>query len=240
MPVNDVAASFQEAVCDVLVRKALDAAAADGIDHLLIGGGVAANSRLRQMAEERAAKVGVRVRVPRPGLCTDNGAMVAALGAEMVARVVRRRSWGSRPTAACRSPPSTPKLVEHSRSTFVVGDPVLSVVEQVAVRLLLVLVLGAAAASASGSAGASTRPAAPRAPAPRPPLLRPACPARRHHGRAPLLRRLGAPAPAALPAAPRPVVGEPVPIAPPRPSAPETAARDVLPIGRIGLDGRTA
>jgi len=86
VPVNDVAASFQEAVCDVLVRKALDAAAADGIDHLLIGGGVAANSRLRQMAEERAAKVGVRVRVPRPDLCTDNGAMVAALGAEMMAR----------------------------------------------------------------------------------------------------------------------------------------------------------
>ena len=86
VPVHDVAASFQEAVCDVLVRKALAAAAADGIDDLLIGGGVAANSRLRQMAEERAAKVGVRVRVPRPGLCTDNGAMVAALGAEVVAR----------------------------------------------------------------------------------------------------------------------------------------------------------
>jgi N6-L-threonylcarbamoyladenine synthase len=86
VPVSDVAASFQEAVCDVLVRKALDAAAADGIEDLLIGGGVAANSRLRQMTEERAAKVGVRVRVPRPGLCTDNGAMVAALGAEMVAR----------------------------------------------------------------------------------------------------------------------------------------------------------
>jgi N6-L-threonylcarbamoyladenine synthase len=86
VPVNDVAASFQEAVCDVLVRKALDAAAAGGIEDLLIGGGVAANSRLRQMAEERAAKVGVRVRVPRPGLCTDNGAMVAALGAEMMAR----------------------------------------------------------------------------------------------------------------------------------------------------------
>jgi N6-L-threonylcarbamoyladenine synthase len=86
VPVNDVAASFQEAVCDVLVRKALDAAAADGIEDLLIGGGVAANSRLRQMAEERATKAGVRLRVPRPGLCTDNGAMVAALGAEMVAR----------------------------------------------------------------------------------------------------------------------------------------------------------
>jgi N6-L-threonylcarbamoyladenine synthase len=86
VPVADVAAAFQEAVCDVLVRKALDAAVAEGVDHLLIGGGVAANSRLRAMAEERAARVGIRVRVPRPGLCTDNGAMVAALGAELVAR----------------------------------------------------------------------------------------------------------------------------------------------------------
>src|SRR5690349_2461424 len=86
VPVADVAASFQEAVCDVLTRKAVDAAAAEGIDDILIGGGVAANSRLRVLAEERAAKKGIRVRVPRPGLCTDNGAMVAALGAEMVAR----------------------------------------------------------------------------------------------------------------------------------------------------------
>jgi N6-L-threonylcarbamoyladenine synthase len=86
VPVNDVAASFQEAVCDVLTRKAVDAAVSEGIDDILIGGGVAANSRLRAMAEERAAAQGIRVRVPRPGLCTDNGAMVAALGAEMVAR----------------------------------------------------------------------------------------------------------------------------------------------------------
>jgi N6-L-threonylcarbamoyladenine synthase len=84
--VADVAASFQEAVCDVLTRKALDAATSRGIEDLLIGGGVAANSRLRAMAVERASAVGVRVRVPRPGLCTDNGAMVAALGAELVAR----------------------------------------------------------------------------------------------------------------------------------------------------------
>ena len=84
--VGDVAASFQEAVCDVLVRKALDAATDQGIDDLLIGGGVAANSRLRAMATERAEARGIRVRVPRPGLCTDNGAMVAALGAELVAR----------------------------------------------------------------------------------------------------------------------------------------------------------
>ncbi len=86
VPVADVAASFQEAVCDVLVRKALDAATSEGVEDLLIGGGVAANSRLRAMAEERAAARGLRVRVPRPGLCTDNGAMVAALGAEMVTR----------------------------------------------------------------------------------------------------------------------------------------------------------
>ena len=86
VPVADVAASFQEAVCDVLTRKAVDAARTEGIDTLLIGGGVAANSRLRVLAEERASTYGIRVRVPRPGLCTDNGAMVAALGAEMVAR----------------------------------------------------------------------------------------------------------------------------------------------------------
>ncbi|HMU36648.1 MAG TPA: tRNA (adenosine(37)-N6)-threonylcarbamoyltransferase complex transferase subunit TsaD, partial [Marmoricola sp.] len=86
VPVPDVAASFQEAVCDVLTRKAIDAAVTAGIEDILIGGGVAANSRLRVLAEERAAVHGIRVRVPRPGLCTDNGAMVAALGAEMVAR----------------------------------------------------------------------------------------------------------------------------------------------------------
>lgn len=86
VPVADVAASFQEAVCDVLVRKALDAATSEGVEDLLVGGGVAANSRLRAMVVERAEAVGVRVRIPRPGLCTDNGAMVAALGAEMVAR----------------------------------------------------------------------------------------------------------------------------------------------------------
>ncbi|HEX8780139.1 MAG TPA: tRNA (adenosine(37)-N6)-threonylcarbamoyltransferase complex transferase subunit TsaD [Nocardioides sp.] len=86
LPVADVAASFQEAVCDVLTRKAVDAAVTHGIEDILIGGGVAANTRLRAMAVERAEARGLRVRVPRPGLCTDNGAMVAALGAECVAR----------------------------------------------------------------------------------------------------------------------------------------------------------
>lgn len=84
VPVADVAASFQEAVVDVLVRKALDACAHEGIEHLLIGGGVAANSRLRALVTDRASKVGVEVRIPSPKLCTDNGAMVASLGAQLV------------------------------------------------------------------------------------------------------------------------------------------------------------
>ncbi|MEV4726145.1 tRNA (adenosine(37)-N6)-threonylcarbamoyltransferase complex transferase subunit TsaD [Micromonospora humida] len=89
VPVADVAAAFQEAVCDVLTGKALAACREHGIDTLVIGGGVAANSRLRAMAEQRAQRYGIRVRTPRPGLCTDNGAMVAALGAHLVAAGVR-------------------------------------------------------------------------------------------------------------------------------------------------------
>ena len=96
VPVADVAASFQEAVCDVLTRKAVDAAAAEGIEDILVGGGVAANSRLRVLTEERAAARGIRVRVPRPGLCTDNGAMVAALGC---------RDGGPRPHPVRPRPP---------------------------------------------------------------------------------------------------------------------------------------
>ncbi|WP_067486764.1 tRNA (adenosine(37)-N6)-threonylcarbamoyltransferase complex transferase subunit TsaD [Actinomadura hibisca] len=84
VPVADVAASFQEAVVDVLTHKALQVCKAHGVQDLLIGGGVAANSRLRALAQERCDRAGVRLRVPRPKLCTDNGAMVAALGAELV------------------------------------------------------------------------------------------------------------------------------------------------------------
>ena len=85
VPVADVAASFQEAVADVLVTKALRACVSTGVRDLLVGGGVAANSRLRAMVAERAEQAGVRLRVPRPGLCTDNGAMVAALGSRLLA-----------------------------------------------------------------------------------------------------------------------------------------------------------
>jgi N6-L-threonylcarbamoyladenine synthase len=86
VPLADVAASFQEAVADVLTSKAVAACHAYGVAHLIVGGGVAANSRLRALAEQRCAAAGIRLRVPRPGLCTDNGAMVAALGAELAAR----------------------------------------------------------------------------------------------------------------------------------------------------------
>jgi N6-L-threonylcarbamoyladenine synthase len=86
VPVADVAASFQEAVVDVLTRKAVQACQRNDVADLIIGGGVAANSRLRSLAAERCEAAGIRVRIPRPGLCTDNGAMVAALGAEIVSR----------------------------------------------------------------------------------------------------------------------------------------------------------
>lgn len=86
VPVADVAASFQEAVADVLTAKAMDMCAHFGLDTLLLGGGVAANSRLRRLLHERADAAGVRVRRPRPALCTDNGAMIAALGAEVIRR----------------------------------------------------------------------------------------------------------------------------------------------------------
>ena len=85
VPVADVAASFQEAVVDVLTAKAVRAARERGMETLILGGGVAANSRLRTLAQQRCDAAGIALRVPRPGLCTDNGAMVAALGAHLLA-----------------------------------------------------------------------------------------------------------------------------------------------------------
>jgi N6-L-threonylcarbamoyladenine synthase len=84
VPIADVAAAFQEAVVDVLSAKAVAACADEGIEHLLLGGGVAANSRLRAVLQERCECAGLLLRVPRPGLCTDNGAMVAALGSALI------------------------------------------------------------------------------------------------------------------------------------------------------------
>jgi N6-L-threonylcarbamoyladenine synthase len=80
----DVAAGFQEAVADVLTAKAVRAAIDHDVSTLLIAGGVAANSRLRELAEERCAAAGLTVRIPRPRLCTDNGAMIASFAAHLV------------------------------------------------------------------------------------------------------------------------------------------------------------
>lgn len=81
----DVAAGFQESVADVLTAKAVRAATDLGIDTLLIAGGVAANSRLRELAEQRCAAAGLTLRVPPPRLCTDNGAMIASFAAHLIA-----------------------------------------------------------------------------------------------------------------------------------------------------------
>jgi N6-L-threonylcarbamoyladenine synthase len=81
----DIAAGFQESVADVLTRKAVRAATELGVTTLLIAGGVAANSRLRELAAQRCAESGLALRVPRLSLCTDNGAMIAAFAAQLVA-----------------------------------------------------------------------------------------------------------------------------------------------------------
>jgi N6-L-threonylcarbamoyladenine synthase len=85
IPLADVAASFQEAVADVLTMKAIRAAKDFDIDTLVVAGGVAANSRISGLAAERCAEAGINLRVPRPKLCGDNGAMIAAIGAHLVA-----------------------------------------------------------------------------------------------------------------------------------------------------------
>lgn len=80
----DIAAGFQEAVADVLTKKAVRAATDLGVNTLLIAGGVAANSRLRELAEQRSAAAGLTLRIPTPRLCTDNGAMIASFAAHLV------------------------------------------------------------------------------------------------------------------------------------------------------------
>jgi tRNA N6-adenosine threonylcarbamoyltransferase len=121
VPVRDVSASFQEAVTDVLTRKAIRACKDEGVSHLMIGGGVAANSRLRAMAAERCAGAGIELRVPRPKLCTDNGAMVAALGAEMVARRRAASDWDL--PADSSLPVTEPHLPGRANSHIHAHDP---------------------------------------------------------------------------------------------------------------------
>lgn len=82
--VADVAASFREAVVDVLISKAMDACARHDVPRLLLGGGVIANRRLREVATERADAAGIALRIPPLSLCTDNGAMIAALASQLI------------------------------------------------------------------------------------------------------------------------------------------------------------
>jgi N6-L-threonylcarbamoyladenine synthase len=84
VPIDDVAASFREAVVDVLLTKAVAACTDLGVPRLLLGGGVIANQRLRHVAQERADAAGIALRIPPLSLCTDNGAMIAALGSQLI------------------------------------------------------------------------------------------------------------------------------------------------------------
>ena len=88
IPLPDVAASFAEAVADVLTAKTIAACRRNDVDTLVIGGGFSANSQLRAMAAQRCAEAGITVRIPPIRFCTDNGAMIGALGAALVRRGV--------------------------------------------------------------------------------------------------------------------------------------------------------
>jgi len=83
---EDIAASFQEAVVEVQVDKTIAAARDTGVNTIVLGGGVVANSRLRTLMTERAAAAGTRLLIPPPELCTDNGAMIACVGFYRLAR----------------------------------------------------------------------------------------------------------------------------------------------------------
>ncbi|ALC05068.1 putative tRNA threonylcarbamoyladenosine biosynthesis protein Gcp [Corynebacterium deserti GIMN1.010] len=104
--VEDVCASFQEAVCDVLTAKAVRAGRDVGAKVLLLGGGVAANSRLRELAQERCASAGIELRVPRFKLCTDNGVMIAALAAQRIHEGAKESpiSVGTDPSLSVETP----------------------------------------------------------------------------------------------------------------------------------------
>jgi N6-L-threonylcarbamoyladenine synthase len=84
IPVSDVAASFREAVTDVLLTKAVAACRDLGVPRLLLGGGVVANARVRELAALRCADAGIALRIPPLSLCTDNGAMIAVVAARLI------------------------------------------------------------------------------------------------------------------------------------------------------------
>jgi N6-L-threonylcarbamoyladenine synthase len=83
---EDIAASFQEAVVDMLVQPAIKAARATGVERIVLSGGVAANSRLRAKMKEEADAEHISVFFPAPKFCTDNAAMIALTGHEWLMR----------------------------------------------------------------------------------------------------------------------------------------------------------
>jgi N6-L-threonylcarbamoyladenine synthase len=87
--VADVAAAFEEAVVDVLVEKLRRAVRREGVSRAIVSGGVAANRRLRDRLARFATREGVTVRFPDLALCTDNAAMIAGLGHQLLASGVR-------------------------------------------------------------------------------------------------------------------------------------------------------
>lgn len=102
---SDVAASFREAVVEVLVTKAVAACKEHGVPRLLLGGGVVANARLREYAKEVCDAEGIELRIPRFSLCTDNGAMIASLGAQLIMN-------GRQPSSLSFSAESTLEVTE--------------------------------------------------------------------------------------------------------------------------------
>lgn len=85
-PMANLAASYQEAIVEVLVEKAFEAVRRYSVRALAVVGGVSANSRLRALLSSRAAASGIRLAVPRHGYCTDNAAMIAAAGRQAYLR----------------------------------------------------------------------------------------------------------------------------------------------------------
>jgi N6-L-threonylcarbamoyladenine synthase len=123
VPVADIAAAFQEAVVDVITSKAVLACRERGITDVLLGGGVAANSRLRQLTEQRCSAAGITLHVPPLDLCTDNGAMVAALGAQLVMAGIEPSGINFAPDSSMPVTTVSAKSESQNRAFSALGTP---------------------------------------------------------------------------------------------------------------------
>ena len=84
--INDIAASFQDAITEILTEKAIAACKKTNVRRLVLGGGVSANTQLRKKISNRAAENRIRLFIPSKKLCLDNAAMVAGLGGALYKR----------------------------------------------------------------------------------------------------------------------------------------------------------